>query len=82
MSQKEFQVLLVEEDANTREQLSRILRDDGWLLRTAATMVQALDVLDREAFDLALLGSTLPRGNGFELLRRLGSDAGRPAVPV
>jgi two-component system copper resistance phosphate regulon response regulator CusR len=64
-------VLVVEDEAKTRESLAEGLRMESWNVATAATGSEAFTVLDREPFDLVVLDWMLPDRDGIEVLRHL-----------
>jgi DNA-binding response OmpR family regulator len=69
-------VLLVEEEAPTREHLFRQLADDGFRVLAADRGAEALALLEAERPDLVLLDAVLPDASGFEVCGRL--RAGEP----
>ncbi len=64
-------VLCVDDDQDSREMLSLILK--FWRIETKAvgTAAQALSSIEKERFDLYLLDAWLPDLDGFELCRRM-----------
>jgi DNA-binding response OmpR family regulator len=62
-------ILVVEDDAATRTFLADNLTADGYALRTAGTLRDALRVLEYHAVDLAIVDVGLPDGSGLELVR-------------
>ena len=71
-------VLVVEEEAPTREHLSRQLVDDGFQVYFADRAVEALALVETERPDLVLLDAVLPDASGFEVCGRLrAGDPGR-----
>ncbi|MEM6289435.1 MAG: response regulator, partial [Bacteroidota bacterium] len=70
-------LLIVEDDDDMRALLRLGLEREGWTVREAATVGEALATLDEEAPALVLLDLVLPDGSGFDLL-----DALDEAVPV
>ena len=76
--------LVIEDDAGWRELLSELLTDAGLSVRTCASYVEAIGLLKRERFDLAVvdlsLASSLAHENqdGFRLLAGMQKDS----VPV
>jgi signal transduction histidine kinase/CheY-like chemotaxis protein len=62
-------VLVVEDDAATREMLERTLRKEGWEVRTAANGREALERLAETTPSLILLDLMMPEMDGFEFLR-------------
>jgi len=64
-------VLLVEDHADTRRLMQRVLHDAGCLVVAAATMTEALTAAAARDFDLLISDIGLPDGSGIELLQRL-----------
>jgi DNA-binding NarL/FixJ family response regulator len=82
------QTLIVEDDAGWRDILAELVSDAGYRPRACPSYGEALGLLRREKFelavvDLSLASSTAPAGNrdGFEVLRGTQS-AGIPTVVV
>jgi CheY-like chemotaxis protein len=78
-------VLVVEDDAATREVIRRALEQNGWVVREAANGRVALDALEREVPDLVVLDLMMPEVDGFEFVAELRkSERGRhlPVVVV
>lgn len=70
-----LRVLLVEDHQDTAEMMTLLLEMDGHLVQTAGTLRAALEVAERERFDLVLSDLGLPDGSGLDLmpgLRRKG----------
>jgi DNA-binding response OmpR family regulator len=64
-------VLCVDDDEDSREMLSTLLRFSRIETKAVATAAQALSVIQAERFDLYLLDSRLSDLDGFELCRRM-----------
>ncbi|MBM3854452.1 MAG: response regulator transcription factor [Verrucomicrobia bacterium] len=64
-------VLLVEDEAKTRESIEEGLRLEGWKVTGAADGKEARQRLDHERFDLIVLDWMLPECGGIEILRVL-----------
>lgn len=77
---KRISVLYVEDDPDSFEMLQMMLSIDEIDLKSAGTIEDALMQAGREHFDLYLLDSRLPDGNGFGLCRTL--RAVDPNIPV
>ncbi len=78
-------VLVVEDDAATREMIRRALEQNGWVVREAANGRIALEALEREVPDLVVLDLMMPEVDGFEFVSELRkSETGRhlPVVVV
>jgi DNA-binding response OmpR family regulator len=64
-------VLLVEDDEHLAEGLAFNLRNHGYDVEIVATGEDALQTMERHAFDLVLLDLMLPGIDGLEVVRRL-----------
>jgi DNA-binding response OmpR family regulator len=71
-------VLLVEDDEPIREAVEEVLKDEGCVVVSTATLVEARAALSsRAAFDVMLLDLMLEDGSGEELLEELKAKATR-----
>ena len=61
-------VLLVEDHADTRDVLVKLLRRWGHLVTEAATVASAVSLLRKDQFDVLLRDIGLPDGDGLEVL--------------
>ena len=73
-------ILIVEDDAITRRNLSMLLQDEGYDVDQAGDGVQALEILAGRPFDLVLSDIVMPRMDGLKLLQQLQCMA--PQMPV
>ncbi len=73
-------VLVVDDDENNRDLLTRRLRKLGYRVVMAADGAAALDTVERLALDVVLLDVMMPGLDGFEVLRRI--RATRPATDL
>ena len=64
-------VLIVEDEAAIADTLVYALQAEGFTTRWATLAGEALTLLEREAFDLAILDVGLPDISGFEACKRL-----------
>jgi two-component system copper resistance phosphate regulon response regulator CusR len=64
-------VLVIEDEAKTRDSLAEGLRMESWTVDTAASGAEAITALDRNAFDLVVLDWMLPDRDGIEILRHV-----------
>ena len=76
------QVLVVDDDAKTRDVLRRTLQKAGWKVAEAANGCEALEALERSKPALLLLDLLMPEMDGFEVLERLQGDETWRDVPV
>ncbi|MDX2156807.1 MAG: response regulator [Hyphomicrobiaceae bacterium] len=70
-------VLIVDDDPIFRTMAASCLSVSGLEAVGAGDGVEALDILDRQAFDLALIDLSMPRVDGFRLI---GLIRGTPAL--
>ena len=66
-----FDILVVEDDKNTRKLLTTILKNHGYNTLEATDGEQALDVMDHNHVDLMVLDVMMPHMDGFELTKTL-----------
>lgn len=75
-----LRVLYVDDDADSREMLSILLKSDYIDTKAVSSAADALSLIDVEDFDLYLLESWLPDLDGFELCRQM--RRGHPDTPI
>jgi DNA-binding NtrC family response regulator len=73
-------ILIVEDDAITRRNLSMLLSDEGYDVDQATDGVQALEILAERPVDLVLSDVVMPRMDGLKLLQQLQFMS--PQMPV
>ena len=61
MQALERNVLIVDDDADTRANVSDILTDEGYQTATASDGPAALELVRGQRYDIALLDFTMPR---------------------
>ncbi len=66
-----FQILVVEDDTNTRKLMEAVLKEHGYSPIPAKDGLEALRLLDSHHIDLVLLDIMLPGMDGYELTRQL-----------
>jgi CheY-like chemotaxis protein len=81
-SESEGRLLVVDDNADNRDLLSRQLARQGYIVLTAADGVEALETLKTQAVDLILLDVIMPRMDGVETLERLKADEKLHEIPV
>ena len=75
-------VLLVEDNEENRDGLSRHLRRKGFEVLVAADGRQGIDVARAEAPDLILIDMSLPVLDGWEATRQLKAGSATRGIPV
>jgi CheY-like chemotaxis protein len=75
-------ILVVDDDAAILSSLAEVLRDEGYLVKTAANGYQALALLEDLEPDVILLDLRMPHMNGWTFLTQLRGrrHATQPAV--
>lgn len=73
-------ILLVEDDSLIVENLSAILKEEGFLVKSAPGQRGALDFLEKESFDLILLDVSLADGNGFAVCSAVRALVDTPII--
>ena len=64
-----FHILIVDDDKNIRYVMKEILESNGYTAFTAENGAAALDILEKEHIDLAVVDIMMPGINGYELTR-------------
>jgi DNA-binding response OmpR family regulator len=64
-------ILLVEDHADTRQCMQRLLESRGHTVRPAGDAQSAVELSEREKFDLLIADLGLPDRSGLELLKEL-----------
>ncbi len=75
-------LLLVDDDENNCDMLSRRLQHDGHTVHIARSGPEALALASQHPFDLILLDLMMPGMNGQEVLQRLKADPLLRDIPV
>jgi two-component system, sensor histidine kinase and response regulator len=75
-------ILVVDDDAATREFVSGLLRQKGYRVFATASGAEMLSAVSVRHPDLILLDVMLPDADGLSLCRRLKQDAGSRDIPV
>jgi signal transduction histidine kinase/CheY-like chemotaxis protein/HAMP domain-containing protein len=78
----EASVLIVDDDAGTRQMLRRMLAKQGWQVREASSGQACLTELDRARPTVMLLDLMMPGMDGFETLERVRREARWRDLPV
>ncbi|HEY6069799.1 MAG TPA: response regulator [Chthoniobacterales bacterium] len=74
------QILHVDDDPDIRLLIAASLQDFGYVVATAGTVAEGLELANEFKFDLCILDVRLPDGNGIELCRHI--NVAQPGVPV
>ena len=71
MSNDKIPVLVLEDDPIVLRSLTEFLGVEGYYVRSAQTLVEAMEFLERERFRVVMTDVRLPEGSGFDLLHRI-----------
>ncbi len=77
---KQIRVLVVDDDADTRDSLSRLLSMHGMEVVTCASAEDALDVLKRSDTDMIVSDVAMPGMSGIEFASQMRTL--RPDTPI
>ena len=75
-------VLIVDDDARSREPVAKMLRVDGYDVVRVANGKEAFAALDNESIDLILLDFLMPEMDGLTFLKQLRDDPRWAHLPV
>ncbi|MDP6485022.1 MAG: response regulator, partial [Nitrospinota bacterium] len=64
-------VLVVDDEDRVRKLLTRLLQEEGCRVQVASSGREALEALEREAYDLVLTDLTMPGMSGMDLLSEI-----------
>lgn len=73
-------ILMIDDDADIRQQTKALLEDDGFEVRTARDGEEGLAVFDDAAYDCIVLDVLMPGLDGFEVCRRLRARSDVPII--
>jgi DNA-binding response OmpR family regulator len=73
-------LLIVDDEASIRQLYAEELADEGYEVDTAATIAEALDLLGRNSYTVALLDIKLKNESGLDLLQQIVRDRHDMAV--
>ena len=76
----DLKILLVDDDSEYAQLLSRVLQRSGITVWTCGDGRQAVEQVSRDSFDLILLDVTMPVMNGFMTLDRLRRMVDTPVI--
>ena len=74
-------VLIVEDDQESRYMLEALFKGNGCNVLTAADGIAALEILRRDPVDVVVSDIMMPRMDGFQLCRILKTDPGLKHIP-
>jgi len=75
-------LLLVEDNANQRHAISKLIKDDDVVIQEVSTGKDTLAALENKQFDCMILDLGLPDMSGFDLLKAMEENPSITAPPV
>lgn len=78
---KSLKVLVVDDSLSMRKILQLDLNEAGFEAKTAASGLEALDMIEKEDFDLMVLDIEMPEMDGFELMSIIKDDPRFANIP-
>jgi adenylate cyclase len=82
MTNEQGHILVVDDQKLNRLKLSAALQKQGHTVALAESGLQALEMLQAEAFDLVLLDLLMPEMDGYQVLVQLKQDPRLRDLPV
>jgi DNA-binding response OmpR family regulator len=78
-----FHILVIDDDKNTRRLFQAVLKNAGYQVYTAENGEAALEVMDREHIDLAVVDIMMPGMDGYEFTKVLReTDEALPVLMI
>ena len=75
-------VLIVDDEADARELLRRLMHEQGCEVVVASSAAEALHALAARRFDLLLTDIGMPAMDGYELLQRIRAQTSAPPMAI
>jgi hypothetical protein len=75
-------LLLVEDHAETARALSRLLKNRGYKIESAATVATGLEAVEHGNYNLLICDLGLPDGTGIELIEKVRETHKTPAIAL
>ncbi|MGR7911420.1 response regulator transcription factor [Lysinibacillus capsici] len=75
-----FNILIVEDDFNTRKLMYAILKHNGFQPYTACDGLEALDIMEQQHLDLVVVDLMMPRLDGYKLTEHIRTIWGE--IPI
>jgi len=66
-----YKILIVDDEVEYRETFRMLLEEKGFIVGEAGTVLEALELLEREYYPIVLSDIIMPGKNGFDLLKEI-----------
>jgi len=80
MEKRQKRILLVDDEANVRKVFSDVLGKESYIVKGVASGAEAIESIEQETFDLALVDLKMPCMDGIEVLENIKKI--KPQLPV
>jgi DNA-binding response OmpR family regulator len=81
-NRRKIPLLIVDDDKAVRRLLARVAERAGFEVDTAKDGLQALEMLERKEYEIAIVDLMMPRLSGYDLVQRISTLKPRPVVIV
>ncbi len=75
-------ILVVEDNPDNMKLIYWVMEDEGYALTCVGSAEEALEVLDKESFDLVLMDISLPGMDGKEATKRIRTKPEFDSLPI
>ena len=82
MDERRISLLVVDDEAPIRALIARVARRAGFDVDTAMDGIEALEMMARKEYKIAIVDLMMPRLSGYELVQRISTLKPRPVVIV
>jgi DNA-binding response OmpR family regulator len=80
MEEKQYTILIAEDDADIIEVLKLYLENQGYRILSAEDGAAAYRLIEKETVDLGIFDIMMPKMNGFELIRKVREKYNLPII--
>ena len=80
MKKRQKRILLVDDEANVRKVFSDVLGKESYIVKGVGSGAEAIESIEQETFDLALVDLRMPCMDGIEVLENIKKI--KPQLPV
>lgn len=75
-------LLIIDDDRAIRRLLTRIAERSGFDVDSAKDGIQAMEMMEKQNYDIAIVDLMMPRLSGYELIEKISTLTPRPTVLV
>jgi len=80
MKKRQKRILLVDDEANVRKVFSDLLGKESYIVKGVGSGPEAIEAIEEDTFDLALVDLRMPCMDGIEVLENIKKT--KPQLPV